>query len=133
VSRALRGFALPLFLALAVGCGEAPAADGSVDVVSEGGSIEAKARFAGAVRHGQNTLLVELAAVDAQSDVPSLVAVEAVMPGHGHRAQSDQITHGESGAWASHLDLFMAGRWEIDLTLGLGGTTDALAFPVDVP
>jgi hypothetical protein len=89
--------------------------------------------FEGAVRRGDNALLVDFIALAPAAAMVQLVAIEALMPAHGHRASADRISIDASPFRASGLNLFMTGRWQVELDLRVGETEDFVSFPVDVP
>ena len=113
-------------------CAEAAPAATSVDLISDAGLLEAHVRFAGPVERGENALLVELAPTSGAGE-PRLLAVSAVMPAHAHEAHAASIERTPSGFRATELNLFMTGRWQVELTLELAGSGDSLSLPVDVP
>lgn len=119
-------------LALAA-CGQAPLEQGSVSAISEAGRFEAEVRFEGAVQRGENALFVKLAARSDEAVDVELLAVDALMPAHGHHAHAEHIDAVEDGFRATRLELFMTGRWQIELGLGAGSEADLVTFPVDVP
>jgi hypothetical protein len=120
-----------LLLALSSCAGPTPA-DTSVELVSERGLITARVDFAGPIVRGDNELLVELRAMDGSAQ-PRLLAVSALMVAHTHRAQAAEIATIGSGFRVERLNLFMTGRWQLELELGLDATADSVSLPVDVP
>jgi hypothetical protein len=126
---------VPLFSLIGLlltSCAEAAPTETSVDLISDAGLLEAHVRFAGPVERGENALLVELAPTSGAGE-PRLLAVSAVMPAHAHEAHAGSIERTPSGFRASELNLFMTGRWQVELTLELAGHGDSLSLPVDVP
>jgi hypothetical protein len=117
---------------LLTSCADAAPTETSVDLISEAGLLEAHVRFAGPVERGDNSLLVELAPTSGAGE-PRLLAVSAVMPAHSHEAHAGRIERTPSGFRASGLNLFMTGRWQVELILELGGSGDSVGLPVDVP
>jgi hypothetical protein len=55
------------------------------------------------------------------------------MPVHAHEARAGKIERTALGFRASELNLFMTGRWQVELTLELAGSGDSVSLPVDVP
>ena len=113
-------------------CAAPAPAETSVDLISDAGLLEAHVRFAGPVERGDNELLVELAPTSGAGE-PRLLAVSAVMPAHAHQARAGSIERTALGFRASELNLFMTGRWQVELTLELAGSSDSVSLPVDVP
>jgi hypothetical protein len=113
-------------------CGEPAPASTSVDLVSEAGLVAAHVQFVGPVERGDNALLVELTARQGEG-TPRLLAVDAVMPAHTHEAHAASIEASELGFRASKLNLYMTGRWHLELALELAQTRDSVSLPVDVP
>ncbi len=122
-----------LFGLMATGCSSPAPADGSLDALSDAGSVEVQVQFDGPVRRGQNALSVRLSTRDAAQVPPLLAAVDALMPAHGHEAHAQQIVELDDVFHATELDLFMTGRWQIELELSSGEVLDRVSFPVDVP
>lgn len=103
----------------------------SVQLVSDGGLVEADVEVTTPVVRGENQLLVALSP-RGEGDA-ELVAVDATMAAHGHRAHAASISHTTSGFRVDALDLFMTGRWLIELELSVDGQPDSVSLPVDVP
>jgi hypothetical protein len=125
---------LPALLAacvLVLGCGSPPAAPASVTLRSERGLVEASIGFDGPVRRGDNKVIAELWA--PAGGEPRLAAVNAYMVAHNHQAQAASIRSTDVGFEASDLDLFMTGRWQLELELTLDDQSDRISMPVDVP
>jgi hypothetical protein len=102
-----------------------------VQLVSDGGLVEADVEVTTPVVRGENQLLVALATrTGAEAE---LIAVDATMAAHGHRAHAASIEHVSSGFRVDALDLFMTGRWLIELELSVDGQSDRVSLPVDVP
>jgi mRNA degradation ribonuclease J1/J2 len=113
-------------------CAEPAPSETAVDLISDAGLLEAHVRFTGPVERGDNELLVELAPTSGAGE-PRLLAVSAVMPAHAHETHAGRIERTASGFRASELNLFMTGRWQVELTLELAGSADSVSLPVDVP
>ena len=109
----------------------APAAT-TVTVTSEHGLCDADVRFVGPVERGDNELLVELRPLDVAVDA-ELLAVDASMAAHAHEAHAASIEATASGFRVAGLDLFMTGRWQLELAVALADQTDSVSLPVDVP
>jgi hypothetical protein len=122
----------PLLLLAVTACGEPAPAATSVELISDAGLVEARVAFVGPVERGDNALLVELAPTHGKG-VPRLLAVDAVMPAHTHEAHAAAIERAEQGFRASRLNLYMTGRWQLELTLSLDESRDSVSLPVDVP
>jgi hypothetical protein len=123
---------LPVLL-LSPACGEASHQHGSVTALSQSGVVEAQVQFQGSVRRGENDLTVQLSAPSDVSAAPALTGVEAYMPAHGHQAHTDDVAPLSHGFRASRLDLFMTGRWQVELLVESEGESDRVGFAVDVP
>lgn len=100
----------------------------SVHIVAPGGQL---------VR-GDNHFVVQLAAASpaTASATPTpitLVDVSAFMVSMGHGTDRPQISRSGDDWSVSHLELPMAGRWEITLSMRCNGQTDAARFRVDLP
>lgn len=120
---------LPLLL---VACSSPNPAELSRSLVSDQGLLDVDVRIASPVRRGDNELFVELRPHDGSGHV-SLRAVNATMAAHGHEAHATTV-EGEAEAYhALGLDLFMSGRWQVELELALDERPDTVSLPVDVP
>lgn len=122
--------ALAAFAALA--CSSPPRAATELTLVSDAGLLAADVSFAGPVARGRNELRIELTPRGGDGDA-RLLAVDATMAAHAHVAHAEHIDDAGSTFHVQDLDLFMTGRWQIELSLSLGERADALSFPVDVP
>jgi hypothetical protein len=120
-------------LCSAIGCADVPPAAGSVTAVSEGGALEAQVDFEGGVTRGENTLVIHLRALKDDTTDMGLDAVDALMAAHAHEAHAESVTAAGSAFRASRLDLFMTGRWQIELGLSSAESSDLVSFPIDVP
>lgn len=117
--------------ALLTACSSPEPAPLSVSLLSEAGLVEAKVDVVSPVVRGDNELFVALEPrEDAEAE---LVSVDAAMVAHGHRAHASTIELGAAGFHVSGLDLFMTGRWLLELKLNVDGQSDRATFPVDVP
>jgi hypothetical protein len=121
-----------LFCAFLAGCAEALPAPTDLTEVSPSG-VEARIRFDGPVRHGANTLLVELEPGDVHGTQPVLTRVRAEMPAHGHLAEASEIIEADDEFQALGLELYMTGRWLVELTIASEGGSEVITFPADVP
>jgi hypothetical protein len=121
-----------LICLLLASCAEPAPAETLLDLISDAGLLEAHVHFAGPVERGDNELLVELTPTSGAGE-PRLLAVSAVMPVHAHEARAGRIERTALGFRASELNLFMTGRWQVELTLELAGSGDSVSLPVDVP
>jgi hypothetical protein len=131
VSRVAPCYSL-ICLVFTAACAEPAPADTSLDLISDAGLLEAHVRFAGPVARGDNELLVELVPTSGAGE-PRLLAVNAVMPAHAHEAHAGSIEPTALGFRASQLNLFMTGRWQVELDMELAGSSDSVSLPVDVP
>jgi hypothetical protein len=113
-------------------CGTTEPAPSSAVLLSEQGLIEAVVQFEGPIERGENSLLVELRPQLGDSGA-NLTSVDAVMPAHTHHAHAEVIEPIEQGFRVSSLDLYMTGRWRLELELELDGERDSVSMPVDVP
>jgi hypothetical protein len=120
----------PLLLALAACSSPEPAAV-SVQLTSESGRVSADVEVVTPVVRGDNELFVQLQARDGAR--ASLVSVDAAMVAHGHRAHAERIEPSDGAFHVGSLDLFMTGRWLIELGLEVDGKPDRATLPVDVP
>ena len=114
------------------GCSSPQAADVSVSLRSDRGMLDADIRISAPVKRGENELSVALRPRDGVSD-GQLLAVDATMAAHGHEAHTSQIERIDDEFVAKHLDLFMTGRWLVELQLSVDGEADRVSLPVDVP
>jgi hypothetical protein len=101
-------------------------------VLSEHGLVEAAVQFEGPIERGNNSLVVALRPRHGDASA-SLTSVDAVMPAHTHHAHAASIELTEQGFRVSQLDLYMTGRWQLQLQLELGAEQDSVSMPVDVP
>ena len=118
--------------ALLVGCSAPEEAPGSGTVVSERGLVDVDVEFEGPVVRGDNRLRVKLDA-QAASGAAELVAVDASMAAHAHEAHATAIVAQDGAFEVQGLDLFMTGRWQLELALSVGKELDHASLPVDVP
>ncbi len=128
----LRGLLVALAVLTSLGCAQPPEPGGVPDQTSLHGLVEAALVFEGGLRRGDNTLRAELTPLQG-SGVPLLVSAEALMAGHGHHAQAEHIQAEADGFRATGLNLFMTGRWQVELAVELNDAVDSISFPVDVP
>jgi len=117
---------------LLAGCSAPAPADLSVSVVSDHGLVDADVRVASPVERGENDVFVELRPHSGGGDA-QLLAVRATMAAHGHEASAAEIERTATGFHARELDLFMTGRWLLELELSLDEQQDTVSMPVDVP
>ena len=125
------GLAWPL-----AACSAPAPAETTLTLVSDRGLVDADVRFAAPVERGDNELFVTLrphAGRGAGAVAAQLLAVDATMAAHAHEAHAATIDAAGADFHATQLDLFMTGRWLVTLELSLGGQTDSLSLPVDVP
>ncbi|HYP89737.1 MAG TPA: hypothetical protein VEQ59_16330 [Polyangiaceae bacterium] len=120
-------------LSLVAACSSAAPAELSVSVVSDKGLVDADVRVASPVERGENDVFVELRPHRGDGE-PQLLALRATMAAHGHEARAGVIEHTAAGYHAADLDLFMTGRWLLELDLlAVDGEPDSVSLPVDVP
>jgi hypothetical protein len=55
------------------------------------------------------------------------------MAAHAHSAHAASIEADASGFEVDGLNLFMTGRWQLELQLAVGDQLDSANLPVDVP
>lgn len=103
----------------------------SMQLMSESGRVSADVEVVTPVVRGENELVVQLEALDGGR--ATLVSVDAAMVAHGHRAHAERIEQSEGSFHVGSLDLFMTGRWLIELGLEVDGKSDRASLPVDVP
>jgi hypothetical protein len=96
------------------------------------GLVKAEVHFDGPLQRGENALLAQLTPL-SDADAPRLLAVDALMAAHAHQAHARSIDDTPTGYEARSLDLFMAGRWQVELSLGVAERRDSVSFAVDVP
>jgi len=94
--------------------------------------LDADVRFAGPVERGDNELFVELRPL-ASAGEAELLAVDASMAAHAHEAHAESIAATDAGFRVDNLDLFMTGRWQLELSVAVAGQVDSVSLPVDVP
>lgn len=119
-----------LLVALSACSSPEPAAV-SLQLTSESGRVSAAVDVVTPVVRGENELFVQLEALDGAR--ASLVSVDAAMVAHGHRAHAGRIEQSGGSFHVGSLDLFMTGRWLVELGLEVDGTSDRASMPVDVP
>jgi hypothetical protein len=117
---------------LLVACSESAPADVAVSLVSDHGLLDAEVRVATPVERGPNQLFVELHPRSGVGEA-ALLSVRATMAAHGHEANATSIERSGTGFRAQNFDLFMSGRWLLELELALDDQRDSASFPVDVP
>ncbi|RYZ06294.1 MAG: hypothetical protein EOO73_16655 [Myxococcales bacterium] len=122
-------FGLLLFLLSA--CSAPEPAPVSVQLVSDSGRVAADVDVVTPVIRGSNELYVQLTPLNGSE--AALVAVDAAMVTHGHRSHADRIDQADGLFHVGSLELFMTGRWLIELTLEVDGEVDHASLPVDVP
>jgi hypothetical protein len=126
---------LRLLLALSLltwGCSSPEPADTQLSLLSEQGLLDAEVQFVGPVERGENQLFIQLTPHEHEGEA-RLLAVDATMAAHAHVTQAPQIDETDAGFRVRRLDLYMSGRWQIELSLALADSQDSLSFPVDVP
>lgn len=121
----------PLLLLLLSACSAPEPAPVSVQLVSDSGRVSADVEIVTPVVRGSNELFVELA--PREGSRAALVAVDAAMVTHGHRAHAARVEEAGGSFHVEALDLFMTGRWLIELSLEVDGEADHASLPVDVP
>jgi hypothetical protein len=120
----------------------APAADSSfaqaplVTVTSDRGALRIAAWTAPDQPPTRGMLTVRLLVTDAASGAPIdglAIAMSPDMPSMGHGTPVDPtITASGGGVYvATDVDLFMAGRWDLPMTI-TGATTDHAVVSLDV-
>jgi hypothetical protein len=114
------------------GCSSAEPTATRLSLVSDRGLVDAEVSFSGPVARGDNELVVELTP-RAGDDEARLLAVDATMAAHAHVAHAGHIDDAGAAFHVQELDLFMTGRWQVELSLSLSDAEDTLSFPVDVP
>ncbi|MDF3069106.1 MAG: hypothetical protein K0R38_4707 [Polyangiaceae bacterium] len=126
-----RGTPVWLLLSLLSACSAPEPAPATVQLVSDSGRVSADVEIVTPVVRGRNELYVELAPQDGAR--AALVAVDAAMVTHGHRSHAAKIEQEDRLFHVGSLDLFMTGRWLIELSLEVDGEADHASLPVDVP
>jgi hypothetical protein len=120
---------LPLVLAA---CSSPAPAELSHSLVSDQGLLDVDIRIVAPVQRGDNELFVDVRP-HAASGEAFLLGVRASMAAHGHAAREARLDRDAHGYHVSGLDLFMSGRWQLELALALDEQSDAVGLPVDVP
>ncbi len=123
----LAGLLAPLFVA----CSAPAPAPVSLQLVSDSGRVDADVEVVTPVVRGSNELFVQL--TTREGAIAKLTAVDAAMVAHGHRSHAANIEHADGLFHVNSLDLFMTGRWLIELELEVDGEPDHASLPVDVP
>lgn len=111
--------------------------------MSEAGLVSADIHFAPSPRRGENTLVAVLSCL-TEGGSARLRTVDAWMVAHSHEAHAGSVEQTETGFEARSLDLFMPGRWQLELQLVVASpapghelepseVADVISFPVDVP
>lgn len=99
---------------------------------SQNGLVEATVALGeGELARGVNDFSITLHA-DQSAAVPTLKSVGATMAAHGHRADAPSIDQ-EGEAFRADLDLYMSGRWQVELGVELDASSDLVEFALDVP
>lgn len=99
---------------------------------SQNGLVEATVALDGSeIARGVNDFSIRLRAADGAA-LPSLKSVDATMAVHGHRADASSIVS-DGEAFHTDLDLFMSGRWQVELGVELDTSSDVVEFALDVP
>jgi len=99
---------------------------------SQDGSVEATVQLDSArLSRGVNDFSITLRAADGSAE-PVLKSVDAVMAAHGHSASAPNIMN-DGQLFHADLDLFMSGRWQIELGVELDASSDRVEFALDVP
>lgn len=117
---------------LLAACSEPAPADVSASLVSDHGLVDADVRVVAPVERGPNQLFVELRPRSGEGEA-ALLGVRAVMAAHGHEARAENVERVGSQFHAEKLELFMSGRWLVELELALDEQLDSASLPVDVP
>ncbi len=113
-------------------CSSPAPAELSRSLVSEQGLVDVDVRIAAPVRRGDNDLFVEVRPHAGEGEA-ELLGVRATMAAHGHEAPAATLEQDGDGYHAFGLDLFMSGRWQLELELRLDQRPDGVGFPIDVP
>lgn len=99
---------------------------------SQQGSVEATVKLDKAhVTRGVNDFSITLRAAEGSRE-PVLKSVDAVMAVHGHSTSAPNIVS-DGELFHADLDLFMSGRWQIELGVELDASSDRVEFALDVP
>lgn len=104
----------------------------SRSLVSEQGLVDVDVRIAAPVQRGDNELFVEVRP-HAGSGEAELLGVRATMAAHGHTAPAASLERDGDDYHVFGLELFMSGRWQLELELSLDEHRDGVGLPVDVP
>lgn len=99
---------------------------------SQNGLVEATVALGeGELARGVNDFSIKLHA-DQSAAVPTLKSVGATMAVHGHHADALSIDDA-GGEFHADLDLYMSGRWQVELGVELDASSDLVEFALDVP
>jgi hypothetical protein len=135
----LRNLLCSALLAACAGCVKSPddtaplSAGHPLSQRSEHGLVEATVSLEGAqITRGANDLSITLQAAQGSSQ-PVLTHVDASMIAHGHSTSATNITADGDTFRVLDLDLYMSGRWQIELGVELDASSDVIDFALDVP
>jgi hypothetical protein len=117
---------------LLLACGAPAPAELSRSLVSEQGLLDVEVRVAAPVKRGDNELFVDVRPHAGQG-AATLLGVRATMAAHGHEARAEALERDGDEYHALGLELFMSGRWQVELELALDDRPDGVSLPVDVP
>jgi len=100
---------------------------------SQHGLVEATVALDDAeITRGTNDLSISLRGSPSTA-TPLLKSVDAFMAAHGHRTSAESIAFDGETFHALDLDLFMSGRWQVQLGVELDTSSDVVEFALDVP
>lgn len=116
---------------LLTACSSPEPAPLSVEVLSDAGWVQVDVEVVSPVVRGNNELFVTLQ--PREHTAADLVSVEAAMVAHGHHSRAARIERDAAGFHVTELELFMTGRWLLELELSVDGQPDRASLPVDVP
>ncbi|HSQ64144.1 MAG TPA: FixH family protein [Polyangiaceae bacterium] len=105
-------------------------------VTSDGGKLRLTAWTSPAQPPSRGMITVKLLATDASSNAPVdglVLDIVPVMPsmGHGTPVKPTVMAAGGGVYVASNVDLFMAGLWDLNVSIS-GAVTDTAVVPIDV-
>jgi len=105
-------------------------------VTSDGGKLKLAVWTSPDQPPSRGMLTVKILARDASSSTPVdglMLDIKPVMPSMGHGTPVKPTVMAEGGGvyLASDVDLFMAGLWDLDISI-TGAVTDTCVVPIDV-
>ena len=107
----------------------------AMTLTSENGAWQASLWwFPDPARKGLNDVVYRIADQTALATDGLTIETQPWMPAHGHGTSTvpDVTPQGAGLYWATPVNLYMSGRWELRTSIG-GASEDRVVFQVDVP